>query len=126
MARILLIDDDEAVRTALRRTLERFGHVIHEAPEGGAALRMLRDDSVDLIITDIIMPGMEGIETIRALRRDHPEVPVIAISGGGRFRPDSYLDIAASFGAVHTLSKPFEPEELLTAVDSALGTPIRA
>jgi CheY-like chemotaxis protein len=120
MAHILLIDDDEAFRSMLRRTLQRLGHTVTEAADGAAALRVLRDATVDLVMTDIIMPGMEGIETIRALRRGHPQLNVIAMSGGGRIKAEGYLDDAKAFGAVRVLRKPFDGEELLAALEDAL------
>ncbi len=123
MAHILVIDDDQAFRDMLRRTLERAGHRITEAADGAEALRALTQLAVDLVITDIIMPGMEGIETIRALQRSHPHLKVIAMSGGGRVKPESYLDVAKAFGAVAALAKPFEKEEILGAIEVALSEP---
>ncbi len=120
MATILLIDDDEGFRTMLRRALQRVGYTVIEAEEGGAALRALSGATVDLVITDIIMPGKEGIETILALRRTHPELKIIAVSGGGRRKPEGYLDVAKDFGAVHVLRKPFDNEELFAAIKDAL------
>ena len=124
MAHILVVDDDEPFRHMLRRTLERVGHAITEAVDGGAALRILgaaADTPVDLVITDLIMPGMEGIETIRALRSGYPRVQVIAMSGGGRMRPEGYLEVARAFGAARILIKPFDNAELFTAINAALG-----
>ena len=82
--RILLVDDDEAVRSVLRRSLVKAGYEVHEAGEGGAALKLLASAPADLIITDLVMPEMEGIEFIMALRKTHPKLPVIAMSGGGK------------------------------------------
>jgi CheY-like chemotaxis protein len=120
MAHILVIDDDGAFRSMLRRTLQRLGHEVSEAADGSAALRTLREATVDLVMTDIIMPGMEGIETIRALQRDHPQLNVIAMSGGGRIKAEGYLEVAKAFGAVRVLRKPFDREELLAAIEEAL------
>ncbi len=120
MATILLVEDDEAFRTMLRRALQRRGHSVIEAAEGGAALRTLESATVDLVITDIVMPDMEGIETIRALRRSHPDLQIIAMSGGGRVHPASYLDTAATFGAARVFSKPFDNEDLFAAIDELL------
>jgi len=122
MAHILLVDDDEAFRHMLRRTLERAGHRVTEANDGAAALHVVAHDAtIDLVITDIIMPNREGIETIRALRHDYPQVKIIAMSGGGRIRPEGYLDVAKAFGAVRVLSKPFDNHELFAAIKEALG-----
>jgi DNA-binding response OmpR family regulator len=121
MRRILLIDDDDELRSALRRTLERAGYEVVAAADGEAGMRALADTTVDLVLTDIFMPNMEGIETIRALRRHHPEVPIIAMSGGTGFRAEDYLDVASSFGAIAVLAKPFESRELLAAIAKALA-----
>ncbi len=120
MARILVIDDDEAFRTMLRRTLERAGHEVTEAEEGAAALAALSEKAIDLVITDIVMPGMEGLETIRTLRRSKPQLKIIAMSGGGRMKPEGYLEAAHVFGAVRILTKPFENKELFAAIKQAL------
>ena len=120
MATLLLVDDDEAFRSMLRRALQRRGHDVIEAAEGGAALSALSGATVDLVITDIIMPDMEGIETIRALRRTYPNLKIIAMSGGGRMQPDGYLKAAKALGAFRVLSKPFDNEQLFTAIEEAL------
>jgi DNA-binding NtrC family response regulator len=120
MATLLLVDDDEAFRSMLRRALQRRGHDVIEAAEGGAALRAVSGATVDLVITDIVMPDMEGLDTIRALRRTHPELNVIAMSGGGRVKPESYLQAAKAFGAVSVFSKPFDNEKLFAAIDDVL------
>ena len=91
MALILIIDDDDQIRRVLRKTLERDGYDVADAPNGKEGIRLYRENPADLVITDIIMPEKEGIETIRELRRDFPEVKIIAISGGGRIGPDSYF-----------------------------------
>lgn len=121
MATILLIDDDEAFRSMLRRVLQRVGHNVIEATEGGAALRALSGATVDLVITDIIMPGKEGVETIIALRRNHPGVKVFAMSGGGHLGAESHLQMAQNFGAVRVFTKPIDNEELCVAVEDVLG-----
>ena len=121
---ILLVDDDEAVRSVLRRGLERAGYEVREAGEGGAALKLLASAPADLVITDLVMPDMEGIELILALRKTHPKLPVIAMSGGGRaVGPGSYLQIARACGAVKILAKPFATEQLLAALQELLGPP---
>ncbi len=122
--RILLADDDEAVRSVLRRSLERAGYEVREASDGRAALKLLASTPADLIITDLVMPEMEGIEFILAMRKTHPKLPVIAMSGGGRaVGPDDYLKIARACGAVKILAKPFETEQLLAAMQELLGPP---
>ncbi|NQU60032.1 MAG: response regulator [Rhodospirillales bacterium] len=121
MARILLIDDEELVRTALRKALEASDHEVVEAENGDLALDLHKKQPFDLIITDIIMPGKEGIETIMDLKQENPELPIIAISGGGPDRHMTYLETAKFFGADHMLTKPFSSEALHQCVDTCLG-----
>jgi PAS domain S-box-containing protein len=113
---ILVIDDDDQFRGMLRETLEHAGYDVADAPNGKEGIRLYRENPADLVITDIIMPEKEGIETIRELKRDFPEVKIIAISGGGRIGPDSYLKMAKGLGAQRTLTKPLERDELLKTV----------
>ncbi len=120
MRSVLVIDDDDKVRTMLRQSLEREGYDVLEAGDGKEGLKIFREKGADLIITDLIMPEKEGLETITELRQDYPDVKVIAISGGGRVSPDEYLHLAKSLGAHLTLTKPFEREELLEAVRDLL------
>lgn len=117
MARILIVDDDELARFTLREILEEVGHEVSEAASGDACLEMQKRTPFDVVVTDIIMPGREGIETVMELKRAYPDLRVIAISGGGRTHNMSYLDFARRFGADATLAKPFTGEELLAAVD---------
>jgi len=121
MARILLIDDEELVRTALRKALETSEHEVVEAENGDHALVWHKKQPFDLIITDIIMPGKEGIETIMDLKQESPELPIIAISGGGPDRHMTYLETAKFFGADHMLTKPFSSEALHNCVDTCLA-----
>ena len=86
------------------------------AADGNKGLRLYREDPTDLVVTDIIMPEKEGIETIIDLRREFPEVKIIAMSGGGHGKPDSYLHMAKGLGAQRTLTKPFGKKELLEAI----------
>jgi DNA-binding response OmpR family regulator len=120
MPRILLIEDDPSVRSFMRRALERAGHDVREAADGRAGLEQLSGPPVDLVITDLIMPNMEGIEFILRLRRRDPALRVIAVSGGGRLSPKTYLDIAQACGAAKVLAKPLPIDEILAAVDEVL------
>ncbi|MFQ5972487.1 MAG: response regulator [Alphaproteobacteria bacterium] len=120
MASILIIDDEELVRTTLRIILERAGHDVLEASDGLEGLGVLSQCPADVVFTDIIMPNMEGIETIRVLRTSHPAVKIIAISGGGRRNTVDYLDIAGRLGAHRALPKPFHQSEVLEAVHNVL------
>ena len=120
VARVLLIDDNESLRTSLRRTLVQAGHEVKEAPNGDAALREYRREPPDLVITDIVMPEKEGIATIRELRKLDPNAKIIAISGAAGGRDGQYLTLARRLGATRTLAKPFSREEVLTAVAEVL------
>jgi CheY-like chemotaxis protein len=123
MARILVIEDDVEVRKVLRQILEHAGYEIEEASDGEEGIERYREKQADLIITDIIMPKKEGIETITDLRIEFPDVKVIAISGGGRLGPEPYLELAESFGANRIIMKPFTTGEILDAVQELLEQP---
>ena len=114
---ILVIDDDEQLREMLRRMLEYAGYDVVEACDGEEAMKLLRNREVDLVITDILMPNREGLEPIMELRRGRPQLPIIAISGGGGWSgSSSYLVTATKLGAAKTLAKPFTRQEILDAV----------
>ena len=121
MPRILVIDDEEPVRTMMRQMLEKVGYEVVEAPDGDVGIRLLCDHLADLIITDLFMPRKEGIETMLEVRKHFPQVKIIAMSGGGRTGKLDFLPMATSFGALRTLAKPFERRELLEAVREVLG-----
>ncbi len=121
MGRILVIDDDTQFRSMIRTLLERQGHDVLEAPDGEAGIRLFEDQGADLIVTDIVMPNKEGLETIMELRRKVPRPKIIAVSGGGRIGPESYLQLAEKFGAVKVFSKPFDLKAFLQAVQEALS-----
>src|SRR4051812_5408625 len=116
MPRILLIDDDEAFRNMVRKTLERAGYEVQPAGDGKQALELFRQESPDLIITDLVMPEKEGLEMILELRREAPKAKIIAMSGGARMNPRTNLIMAEKFGARKTLAKPFSQQEILEAV----------
>jgi DNA-binding NtrC family response regulator len=119
--RILLIDDDATIRRMLRVVLEREGHEVREASNGRDALRLERESPADLVITDIFMPEMDGVELILALRRHAPNLKVIAMSGGGDTKQTEVLDVAQPFGAFASIHKPFALDEMLTIVGRALS-----
>ena len=121
MARILIIDDDVQVLDMLKQTLECEEYEMVGSPNGKEGIRLHREDPVDLIITDIIMPEKEGIETIMELKRDFPDVKIIAISGGGIIGPEDYLHMAKILGAKRTFAKPVDRDELLKAVKELIG-----
>ncbi len=120
MALILVVDDDQAVRLLLSRTLIKQGHTVIEAADGQAAIRLFRSHTPDLVITDLVMPNKEGLEMILELKGIYPQAHIIAISGGGRCNPDSYLEMAKYLGAARTLSKPIGLEQFIEAVDEVL------
>ena len=122
MTRILLVDDDESFRPMLQATLERFGYEVTVAKNGNEAIKHYRERPADLVITDLIMPDKEGVETIRELRGEIPAARIIAMSGGGRNGSDVYLQLATGLGAARVLSKPFSHQELLDAIAAVLGT----
>ncbi|RMD65369.1 MAG: response regulator [Alphaproteobacteria bacterium] len=123
MARILLIDDETDLRTTVRMMLEQAGYEVVEADNGLEGLRQFEATAPDIVITDLIMPDMEGIETIRKMKSLAPATPIIAMSGGGRARRVDFLKAAKVLGASRTLPKPFRRHELLAAVQACLGAP---
>ncbi len=121
MASILVIDDEESLRDSLRRNLQKSGYHVVAVREGRQALQQLASTPVDLVLIDIFMPGKEGLETIRELHRSHPNIPMIAMSGGGVTRNADVLRAAKLLGARCTLHKPFTGEALLKVVQQELG-----
>ena len=122
MARILIIDDDDQFRAMLRKMLERAGYNdIEDTAEGKVGVKLFRQNPFDLVVTDIVIPDKEGIEIIIELNRDYPGIKIIAISGGGKIGPESYLEMAKSLGASITLEKPFGQSDLIDAVKELLS-----
>lgn len=121
MTRILLVDDDESFRPMIADALERFGFDVVSAVNGREALTAFLQRRPDLVLTDLIMPEQEGLETICELRRLAPHLPIIAMSGGGRTKPHGYLQVASQLGANQVLAKPFSFQELLDAIEATLG-----
>ena len=117
MSRILVIDDDQQIRELIREILERASHTVFEADNGVAGLQKMAEETVDIVVTDIIMPDKDGLETITELRKSYPEVRIIAISGGGRRVNRDYLPTAQAFGADLVLYKPFRPQDVMDAID---------
>ena len=121
MASILIVDDEPEILKVLKRTLESEGHTTAEAPDGRTALRRFAGRPTDLVITDIYMPNMDGIEFIIRVREAFPEAKVIAMSGGGHLSQDKVLGAASMLGADEVLEKPFSVEDILGAVERVLG-----
>lgn len=121
MARIIVIDDNEAARSTMRRVLERVGHEVLEASEGDAGLKLLAEAGTALVITDIFMPGQDGIVTLRRIKKEFPGVRVIAVSGGDATGRIDLRRDAELLGAARTLRKPFAPAELRRAVEETLA-----
>ena len=116
MARILVFDDDKDMREAVRGILEEAGHEVEEAPNGEEGIDLFREEPSDIVITDIRMPQKSGNETILELRTEFPGVKIIAMSGGGTVGADLYMQVARKLGADYAITKPFAPDELLSAV----------
>jgi CheY-like chemotaxis protein len=121
MAVILVIDDEAPMRRLIGRVLTPHGHVVHEAANGRLGIEMFHRLQPALVISDIVMPESEGIETIQQIRSEAPEVPILAISGGSN--QSLYLRAATSLGATASLEKPFEPDDLVAAVEKLLRQP---
>ncbi len=121
MPRVLVVDDDAQVRTMLQMTLEKAGYETEVAADGNAAIRLQRERPSDILITDIMMPDKDGLETIMAFRREFPNSGIIAISGGGCGAPGDLLPVAVHLGATRAFFKPVGRHELLEAVQALLN-----
>ena len=119
MATILLIDDDDLLRGALVQSLLNAGHKVVEASDGLKGCDLARTVPIDIVITDLVMPVQEGVETILTLRRERPKLPIIAMSGGVT-NSNLYLDIAGKIGAKRILPKPFTPKALIALIAQVL------
>ncbi|MEA3490010.1 MAG: response regulator [Candidatus Omnitrophota bacterium] len=121
MARILIIDDNDEFRKLFRMMLEKFGYEVAEASDGEEGVELYREKPADLVITDLIMPGKEGVQTCVELRSNFPDVKIIAMSGGGFEGPEDYLESAELIGgALRTFAKPFSFKEILKAIKEIL------
>jgi YesN/AraC family two-component response regulator len=120
LKKILIIDDEPSIQKMLKRLLEKNEYDVIQAANGNEGIKKFKEYTPDLIITDLIMPEKEGLETIRELKKINPDVKVIAISGGGLNDPKMYLDLAAKFGAVKIFSKPVDNDRLLSAIKEVI------
>ena len=116
MAKILVFDDEPSILLMIKKMLERAGHEVDMALNGREGMELLEKNKPDLVITDIIMPEKEGLETIMTLRKKYPEIKIIAISGGGRIGPEGYLPSAKHLGADMVFQKPLVQKEFMEAV----------
>lgn len=118
---ILVIEDDFAVRELMLQTLTKAGYDVIAAEDGVQGLNLFKEKNPSLVITDIVMPQKEGLQTIIELRAQAPDVKVIAMSGGGRYGNGDYLKLARKFGARKTVTKPFMRDEMLAVVREVLA-----
>ncbi|MBC8315072.1 MAG: response regulator [Bacteroidales bacterium] len=112
MKKVLIIDDDKVFRTSLTKMLVKAGYATVTASEGEEGLTLFKEGAIDLVITDIIMPRMEGIETIVELRKLQSDLKIIAISGGGKLPPEKHLQNAKALKVNAVLKKPFSFKQL--------------
>lgn len=120
MARIIVIDDQEPIRRIVRRALESQRHEVLDAEDGESGMQLLEREPVDVVITDIFMPGWDGIQTLREIRKRYPSVKVIAISGGDSTGILDLRQDAELLGAVKSLQKPFTAREIIELVQQVL------
>lgn len=114
--KVLIVDDERDIREILRMWFEEENYTVFEAENGKEAVKIQQKVSADVLICDLIMPVQEGIETISLFRQNYPGVGIIAISGGGKIGPDSYLAVARQLGAWKVFRKPLDISQLLEAV----------
>ena len=120
-AKILIVDDEAPMRFVIEHLLNAEGYQVSTAANGEIALELASRESFDLIMTDLIMPCKDGIETILLLRASQPQTKIIAMSGGWNGGSHSYLRLAEKIGASRTLAKPFDKATLLNAIESEIG-----
>ena len=120
MAKILLVEDDDLVRDMLTQILQRASHEVLTASNGEDAAKILQTEVPDIMVTDIIMPKKSGITLISEVKTRHPNLEIIAISGGGRLDPTGYLDLSETLGASVSFEKPIDNSALLMAIDLLL------
>ena len=123
MSKILVIDDDGLVRETIVSLLRDVGYEVLAADDGATGMALFRSEQPDLVITDLIMPEQEGLQTITEMLKDKPNAKIIAISGAARVGKMDFLKIAEVLGAIDAIRKPFDPDQLLTAVGNCLASP---
>jgi len=123
MARILVVEDNESLSTVLRSAIQNTGHNVIEARNGISAVKVIRTEPIDLIITDVFMPGMDGLDLIRETKKEAPDIKIIAMTGGGeQFDEETCIKVALTLGADCGVEKPFEIVELLDRIAELLPT----
>lgn len=122
LSKILVIDDNELVREMVSATLDTAGHEVRHAADGEEGLRIQDEYQADVVVTDMVMPVLDGVETIRRMKRMSPPPAIIAISGSGHLGADSHLRLARQCGADAILPKPVQRQALLAAVQQILAT----
>ncbi len=115
---VLVIDDDDVVRLTMQNVLKKGGYIVYVAENGAVGLAAFKKQKPDIVITDMLMPDKEGLQTISEIREIDKDVKIIAMSGGGRSQNMSFLELARKIGADRLLVKPVKPDQLLAAVDT--------
>ena len=121
MSTILLIDDSKEIRDSIHDFLEEMEYHVKTASNGVEALKIYKKESIDLVITDLLMPEKDGVETIIELKKINPTVKVIAISGGGQISGEDHLQLLESLNIEHAFFKPIDTQKLLAAIEELLG-----
>ncbi len=121
MVKILIIDDEAPIRKMFRKLFEQHNYNVLDAVNGKQGMDIFKEQGADLIITDLLMPEKDGLETIREIRKLNTDIKIIAISGGGLMDQKMYLGMAKKFGAHHIFTKPVDNDELLSTVKRLLG-----
>lgn len=119
--KVLVIDDDSLIRMACNNVLKKNGYQVLLAENGNEGIDIFKTESPALVITDMLMPDKEGLETISDLRKINPAAKIIAMSGGGATQNMSFLELAQKIGAQSILNKPFKPDDLLKIVQETLA-----
>jgi two-component system chemotaxis response regulator CheY len=120
MATILLIEDDDNLRETIAMGLGKEGYGVLQAEDGEQGLRLLKTNPVDAVLTDIVMPNMDGLEMIKKMRASFPSLPIVAISGGAALNAPLYLKMASAMGADRTVRKPFMLQEVTQAITDVI------
>lgn len=123
MASILLVDDNDDLRSLLAEALGDAGHAVTQAANGRAAIAKLRGAGFEVVVTDVVMPEADGAEVLAAMRKLPQRPRVVVISGGGQIEPTRYLQMARALGADAVLQKPFPPSRLIEVVAGLMVRP---